>query len=361
MPFVVRATIALTLLTVIGINDLQAREQRLPNRTIVVGTKEAPPFAFKSDESTWKGISIDLWRDIASELNLTFEFRESDLEGLLDGVANRSLDVAVAAITMTSEREKFCDFTHPFYRTGLGIAAVSKQESTWLALIDHLFSGTVVRVAFGLGVLLLIVGFLIWAFERKRNPAHFGGSTAKGLGSGFWWSAVTMTTVGYGDKVPVTIWGRLVALFWMFGSLILVSFFIGTITASLTVSKLELSIRGVNDLPKVIVGTVAHTTSESYLREHRLTFLVYPTAEEGLQALVNDNVAAFVYDEPMLRYLVNKDFKGKLAVLDSSFDSQDYAIALQTGSPLREPINRVLLKKINEDMWQDTLYEYLGQ
>jgi ABC-type amino acid transport substrate-binding protein len=147
----------------------------------------------------------------------------------------------------------------------------------------------------------------------------------------------------------------------MFGSLILVSFFIGTITASLTVSKLEPSIRGVNDLPKVLVGTVAHTTSESYLREHRLTFLVYPTAEEGLQALVNDNVEAFVYDEPMLRYLVNKDFKGKLAVLDSSFDSQDYAIALQTGSPLREPINRVLLTKIKEITWQDTLYRYLGQ
>jgi ABC-type amino acid transport substrate-binding protein len=41
----------------------------LLQRTIVVGTKEAPPFAMKTREGEWSGISIDLWRRIADEKN----------------------------------------------------------------------------------------------------------------------------------------------------------------------------------------------------------------------------------------------------------------------------------------------------
>ena len=44
----------------------------------------------KNDEGAWTGISIDLWREIATELNLSFEFRETDLRGLLDGVTGLS-------------------------------------------------------------------------------------------------------------------------------------------------------------------------------------------------------------------------------------------------------------------------------
>jgi len=110
-----------------------------------------------------------------------------------------------------------------------------------------------------------------------------------------------------------------------------------------------------------VVGTVAHTTSESYLRDHRISFRSYKTPPEGLLALGDDSIEAFVYDEPILRYLVNKSFKGALRVLNATFERQDYGIAFPQGSPLRESINRVLLEKIRVSEWQDTLYKYLGQ
>ena len=46
---------------------------------------------------------------------------------------------------------------------------------------------------------------LIYLIENKVNPQFAG------LSDGLWWSVVTITTVGYGDKYPVTGWGKLVA------------------------------------------------------------------------------------------------------------------------------------------------------
>ena len=41
---------------------------------------------------------------------------------MLDAVERGEVDAAVAALTITSEREQRMDFTHPFLSTGLGIA-----------------------------------------------------------------------------------------------------------------------------------------------------------------------------------------------------------------------------------------------
>jgi ABC-type amino acid transport substrate-binding protein len=148
---------------------------------------------------------------------------------------------------------------------------------------------------------------------------------------------------------------------WMFAAIIIISILTATITSTLTVSKLESPVRGPNDLPGAIIGTVVDTTSESYLRDRRLSFSSFKTVTEGLQSLVEGRIEALVYDEAILRYLVNKDFKGDLAVVDSTFEPQYYGIAFQQGSPLRESINYVLLETIRAREWQDTLYKYLGE
>lgn len=92
-------------------------------RELVIGTKEAPPFAMKASDGTWQGISIDLWRHVADQLHLHYRFVEApDVQSLIDGVAAGKFDVAVAALTVTAGRERILDFTQPFYATGLGIA-----------------------------------------------------------------------------------------------------------------------------------------------------------------------------------------------------------------------------------------------
>jgi polar amino acid transport system substrate-binding protein len=92
---------AFVLMVSFGASMVEARDPAVSNQTLIVGTKEAPPFAIKSTDGTWAGISIDLWRQIATGLNLKYELRETDLKGLLDGITSGSLDVAVGALTIT--------------------------------------------------------------------------------------------------------------------------------------------------------------------------------------------------------------------------------------------------------------------
>jgi len=52
------------------------------------------------------------------------------------------------------------------------------------------------------------------------------------LGDALWWSATTVTTIGYGDVVPATSGGRVVAVFVMFSSVATVSFTTAVVTAT---------------------------------------------------------------------------------------------------------------------------------
>jgi len=353
--------IILLLFIFLSAAHVYGEEPILPQRKLIVGTKEAPPFSIKTDEGIWKGISIDLWKEIAKELKLQYEFREFDLKDLLEGVKSGSIDAVVAALTMTEEREKIFDFSHPFHVTGLGIAVASKGEKSWFFRIRRFFSTQFLKVVATLTLLLFGIGILVWVVERKRNPQQFGGGILQGIGSAFWWSAVTMTTVGYGDKAPKTSLGRFIAVIWMFTGIIIISSFTAAITLALTVSHFESKVRGPQDLFYVSVATVSDSTSESYLKKKHIDYIDYKTPIEGLNALAEGAVDALVYDSPILKYLINKDFKKKLIVLPKTFEREEYAFALPTGSTLREPINRLLLKKIHEPEWQDKLYFYLGR
>ena len=59
-------------------------------------------------------------------------------------------------------------------------------------------------------ILLMVFGSIaILLFETRPD------SNIKGPEDALWWSAVTLTTVGYGDRYPVTAEGRVVAVFLM--------------------------------------------------------------------------------------------------------------------------------------------------
>ncbi|WP_228835928.1 potassium channel family protein [Nocardia brasiliensis] len=65
-------------------------------------------------------------------------------------------------------------------------------------------------------------------FDAERGVE---GSKVVHFGDALWWSAVSVTTVGYGDVYPVTAEGRLISLVLMTFGIGLISFAIGTTTS----------------------------------------------------------------------------------------------------------------------------------
>ncbi|TWU60182.1 Cyclic nucleotide-gated potassium channel [Rubripirellula tenax] len=333
-----------------------------------VATREVPPFAMRNEAGQWTGICIDLLREIKASLEIEsghpieIEFRTLPLAEMLDAVEESRVDMAAAAITVNYEREKRMDFTHSFHTSGLGIAVGARlRQSGWSGIIDAVFSKTFFRIVSGLVLAMLASAVGIYLFERKANREQFGKGWVSGIAAGMWWAAVTLTTVGYGDKVPRTLGGRLIGLIWMFAGLFIIAGFTAAVTSALTLTELRTQINGPADLSRVRVATVEGSTSADYLRSRHILFANHADVDSAIKSLVANQCDAVVYDAAILKHQTYQEWSGNAYVLPASFERQNYAIALPTDSPLTEPINQILLRETSSPKWEEVLATYFGE
>jgi len=337
----------------------QGASAAVPDRELVVGVFEAPPFAIKRPSGEWRGFTVDLWKQVAGEIGLRYRLAEKNEAEILQGLADGSLDAAVGPFAATMEREQVIDFSHTYLTTGLSIAVPRRSRTERLVnLFRTLATSGAAHIIGAIALLSLLFGAAVWLAERRHNP-QFPARPAPGIGSGVWWAGVTTTGVGYGDKVPITLHGRLIAITWMLVSLVLFVLVTASLTATLAVAEFEQT-RDVDSLRHAVVGTLAGSASADYLRRSQVPHRLYPSYRIAIEALNAKKVDAIMFGEEILRYYAARGAGSDLQVLPQIFMSEHLAFPLPDSSTLRVPINRALRRALATTRYRDLRDQYLA-
>ncbi|BAZ16727.1 extracellular solute-binding protein [Calothrix sp. NIES-4071] len=333
-----------------------ASQQNPSKKTLQVATKIIPPFVFQ-DKDKLSGFSIDLWRSIAKEMGADFKFIVyPTVPDILNQVEQKKVDLGIAAISITAERQKKFDFSLPMFAGGLQIMVRSSdgKNNIFPNLLQMFFSPTLLQLVGIALALIIIAAHIIWLLERHHQEGIISKSYFPGIFKASWWAAATLATQA--DEMPKGPLGRMIAVIWMFIGVIFVAYFTATVTTAMTVQQLQGDIRGIQDLPGRVVVTTAGSTASEFLRYSRIKAVEVASIDKAYDALLKNQADALVFDSPVLLYYTANEGKGKVEIVGSIFQEENYGIVLPNNSPYRREINSALLT-LKENAAYKTLYE----
>lgn len=329
-------------------------------RPIEILVADRPPFAFKDALGEWDGLSVSLWRSIAERIDIEYRLVETDVGQIIREVGQGRASTIVG-VAITPERARVSFLTHAFETSGVGIAT-RERIGLLPSITASLELMEVVQLLALLIVLFLVTAAFIWLCERGHQARHFHRHPAKGIADGMWWSVVTFATIGYGDKVPHTAAGRLVASLWILVSVVLVALFTGIIASRITLSAGSYAVSGADDLGKKRVGAIDGTLTSTVLRRMQVPFTPFESDQQGVEALADDRLDAFLSDYAVLHYYAAPLQDRGVRVLPHPIARDFLGLAFTRSLPpeLLEAIDVAMLQEIASPDWTWVRHRYLG-
>eukprot|EP00960_Hanusia_phi_P031053 749047-Hanusia_phi.AAC.1 len=185
-----------------------------------------------------------------------------------------------------------------------GLVVVKRSEekvvSIEFAILMLLISPSFINFIVFCYFVMVVVGHIFWWVERRQNPDIFHESYVDGVMDGLWFSIVTVTSVGYGDKAPRTGLGKNLTVIWMFLGMLCYGVFSSGVSEQINVAAKENSIKSVYDLSTFQVG-VLQTMSEPLVKgidlglDYSFTTVTCKDLQECEKFLLQDQtISAFV-------------------------------------------------------------------
>lgn len=309
--------IALAVLTVLSLALPAAAQSDEP---LVFATVHRPPFADTEGDQI-VGFSIDLMRAIADQIGREVVFEPNERFGdMLSAVRAERVDGAIANISITANRERAMDFSQPIFGSGLQIL-LPKEAALGDQFLSYIGGDALIYV---LGAIVLVA--IGWLLMRSIAGASGGIVGVVAMVGGF--------------------------------SLLLVA--AGTITAKITVNALQSNVQTIDDLQARVVGTLAGSTSDSFLKSHGIQFQGFGDPASMLRAFERDEINAVVYDGPILAYYLQTDGAGLARLIDKVYRPENYGILMPSGSPLKEEIDLALLQFREDGTYDTVLTRWFG-
>ncbi len=325
-----------------------------------VGVTGSAPFVIKEGDEI-QGISLDIWQEVAQSEGLEYELiPQKNAETSIDAIVAEELDLVIGPLSISSERFEKVDFTQPFFLAQISLLLPSQKPTIWSRVKP--FFGIAALSSIGFILLsLFVVGNLIWLAERRRNSQQFPKEYWSGVGNGMWFALVTLTTVGYGDRAPVTMTGRWVAGIWMMVTLVTISSLTAGLASAFTLSLARLKTERFTR-PETLVGAriavVSGTTGLKWGKYYQARLIETDTLQEAIELVATGQVEGAIFDRPALQYYLRQYPQLDLRLASFSLASESYGFALPLNSSLIRNLDATLLKlreqgviKEIEDRW----------
>lgn len=96
---------------------------------------------------------------------------------------------------------------------------------------------------------IIIGSFLIFSLESQEPDSQIDSML-----DAVWWTVATVTTVGYGDIVPITDTGKIVAIFFMFFGIGILALFLSVLGTQFYKRRFEKEEKKISHAQKLILG-----------------------------------------------------------------------------------------------------------
>ncbi|MEB3160949.1 MAG: transporter substrate-binding domain-containing protein [Synechocystis sp.] len=340
---------------------LSTQDDPTPTRRLKVGIKTLPPFVINrpielsstnpqaqaaKQQLEFVGIDIAIWEAIAAVQKWEYDYFEyATVANGLSELEQGNLDILLGGLEITPERLNQVNFTQPYYFSHAALLIRRPPLPFWNYL--HPFLRIAVLTAIAVVFLFIsLFSHLIWLAERQENPEHFPRQYWRGISQAYWFTAVTMTTVGYGDTVPITGMGRRLTFVWMWIGMVLTSSITAALASGFTLSitqQLDTGDLQNHDLSKKI-AVIGDTLSLTFLKDQPVPLVQTQTFNDAITLLNNRQVESILYFDDSLAYFQQTQTANHYELIDLDSVPIAYGFALRLNDPLLQKVNISLLE-----------------
>lgn len=308
-------------------------------------------------------IAVELWTAMANTLGLKYVFvkEENEAQAFSD-LQSKMIDVIVGPVLVNHQIPNtyfMQSYSSKMLTIVLPASYTPSVMEQFIPYLKALFSKA---VSIFVGVTLLF-SFLIWLAERKANSMQFSYHPLRGIGAAIWLTLSTLTTIGYGDKTPVTLIGRVLAVILMFISLFMVSSLTVAITAELASIKISgYGIKSPHDLSgKQVVYVEGDETAKRLINYYGGIAVNAKSYLDAVQSLESDKVFAGFLDRMQTLYYLKHTPNKSLQLIDYSYSEGNYAFVARRDYPYIQELNEALFTMQTNGKIEAIEQNWLGQ
>jgi ABC-type amino acid transport substrate-binding protein len=200
---------------------------------------------------------------------------------------------------------------------------------------------------------MLVAGFIFAMIEHKDNDDIESHWTS--VFRGVYWSAATLTTVGYGDVTAKTALGRAYSTFVMWAGLTITGMLTAVVVSAV---NLETAAYESFNIHTSDIAVVEGSAGAHYVMDiaPSRNVHVYSNISEAVDALTSEKVDAIVHDMPILNYVL-ADVEG-VAVSGENLTDENYAFAVKRNEWQIDEFDVLMLEFIESKTWNTVVQSY---